>query len=381
MPAASLKSGVRVTPEGRSSQPQMPPFEVSDEASRDQLRLASSQGDAVARAVDFLTREAADMGGSAMAGEFEVAYAISAPEGHYEPAEAGGGLEWRAATGNVHVGVVVRDAQDGRLVPGVRVLASFLATDGRPVAQTELPFSWHPLVNQFAGNLYLPRAGRYTLHVDVLPPIYRRHDPINGDRYHDAVFAEFTGLQIDPGRLRKTVTEVRPDHQAELARAQGDALGGALNEMLAGEAVDGAVTRVDDYLVACAVEFAETFWVPDARGRLLLDQRAEHTTARNAHVEIAVMDARTGRFLPGLSVRGTLLRDERPVVDETVPLMWHPWLHHYGDNVRVPGSGTYTFRVQVEPPSYPRYGREAGRLMGGPVHAEFRALRLRTGQK
>jgi hypothetical protein len=379
MPAANLRSGVRVTPAGRSSQPQMPLAAVSDEATRDQLRLASAQGDAVAEAVAFLTGTAADLGGSAMAGEYDVAYAISAPEGYHEL--RGDSLVWSRESGNVHVGVVVRDGRDGRLVPGVRVLASFLGIDGRPVAQAELPYSWHPLVNQFAGNLSLPRAGRYTLHVDVLPPTYRRHDPINGDRFEDAAFAEFTELNLDPAALRRRVTEVEPDRQAALARAQGDALRDALNEMLAGEAVDGAVARVGDYLVAVAVEFAETFWVPDARGRLHLDQRAEYTSAKNAHVEVAVMDARTGRFLPGLTVQGTLLRDGEPVVDEPVPLMWHPWLYHYGDYVRAPGSGRYTFRVRVDPPPYPRYGREAGEQLAQPLETEFTDVRLRTGQK
>ncbi len=61
-------------------------------------------------------------------------------------------------------------------------------------------------------------------------------------------------------------------------------------------------------------------------------------------MEIAPVDPRTGRFLPVANVRGTILHaDGGEIAGYEVPLMWHPWLYHYGKNIRVPhGSHRYT---------------------------------------
>lgn len=89
MPAPNIHHGTQVTPTGIATVPRLPPFRVSDEATQDQLLLALAQGEAVGRAVDFLTNEAADHGADSMAGEYQIAYAISVPEGAYVPSASG----------------------------------------------------------------------------------------------------------------------------------------------------------------------------------------------------------------------------------------------------------------------------------------------------
>lgn len=165
--------------------------------------------------------------------------------------------------------------------------------------------------------------------------------------------------------------------QLALARAQGDAYGRALRAMSVMDA-HGRVQRAGDYLIGYEIEEAEGMYMPGKDGLRWQDPQAE-----NAHLEVVVRDADDGRFIPGLTVRAVLADAAgREVLSETLPFLWHPWLFHYGRNIRVPGKGTYALRVRIDPPEFPRHDRVNGRRYADPVDVRFENVRIEeTGQK
>lgn len=174
---------------------------------------------------------------------------------------------------------------------------------------------------------------------------------------------------------RSTSDEV-DDRQLELAERAGDAYQSALSYMVEEVAVTGDSRETGDYLIAFAQEEAEGMYVLGNGGDL--EWRAPDE--ENCHVEVAVCDADDGRFLPAMNVAVTLLHDDASVAVFEPEFLWHPGLFHYGANVTLPGDGTYTIRVDVEPPRFGRHDRTNGQLYDEPVQVTFEDVELRTGQ-
>jgi uncharacterized protein involved in high-affinity Fe2+ transport len=164
--------------------------------------------------------------------------------------------------------------------------------------------------------------------------------------------------------------------QLELARAQGDAYGRAL-ELMTGKVAEGGGERLaGDYLVGYAVEQAEGMYRL-ADGELTWQEPRDE----NLHLEVTVRDAADGRFVPDLTVHASLVApDGREVGTHRQPLLWHPMIYHYGRNWRVPGDGRYRLRVRVDPPQFPRHDRINGRRFAEPVEVQFDDVEVRTGQ-
>jgi hypothetical protein len=164
--------------------------------------------------------------------------------------------------------------------------------------------------------------------------------------------------------------------QLRLARAQGEAYGMAVQQMIQVEA-RGAEQRAGEYLVGYAVEHAEGMYHLEA-GEL----RWHEPEAENVHVEVVVRDGADGRFVPGLTVLATLV-DAAGVEVGThrQPFIWHPWLYHYGRNWRVPGDGEYTLRVRIEAPDFMRHDKVNGKVFAEPAEVEFTNVMIKTGQK
>jgi hypothetical protein len=161
-----------------------------------------------------------------------------------------------------------------------------------------------------------------------------------------------------------------------LAREQGEAFQRTVQYMTHTVA-HGAEQQAGDYLIGYAIEEAEGLYEP-RDGSL----HWQEPTDENLHVEVAVMDATDRRFIPGLTVHATLIDDQgREVGSHRQPFLWHPWLYHYGRNWRVPGNGTYTLRVRVEPPTFARHDKTNGRRYTDPVEIEFRDVAVKTGRK
>jgi len=170
-----------------------------DEASHAQLDAAWAQGEAYGRAVALMTSTIAHDGGEQQAGDYLIGYAIEDAEGMYE--WRNGALEWREPREeNLQLEITVRDAGDGRFVPGVRVLATLIAPDGEEVGTHEHPMLWHPMLYHYGRNWVAPCDGEYVLRVRVEPPRFSRHDDVSGRRFLEPVSVQFIGVKVERGR-------------------------------------------------------------------------------------------------------------------------------------------------------------------------------------
>ncbi len=392
--------GMRMTEAGRGTAPQLPPFEQSDEATAEELERARDQGNAVRQELEWVRAHEAVASAEMAAGEYRVAYTVTPALPYAEPDAGGRLVRHDPAPGEVHLGVVVRDAADGRVVPGLAVRATLLDASGRTLDARALAFGWYPLLNRYGDNLRWPGLGAgsagggdpgaVTVRVEIAPPTYWRHDPSNGDRFADSVTAEFTNVTVRPAALARAAqaaaSPASDTARLTLAANEGAALARSLNEMANNVAVSGGSVRAGEYLPYIAFERSEGYWVPHGTNREGVNLRytieADESAARNAHLEIGVRDSLTGRFMPGLHVRGTVLDAAgRTVGTYEPPFMWHSWIHHYGMNFRVAHSGAYSVRIHADPPPYRRYGPGAERLFAGPVDATIDHLKIVTGQK
>ena len=163
--------------------------------------------------------------------------------------------------------------------------------------------------------------------------------------------------------------------QLGLARKQGDAFGRALQAMSEMDS-HGRLRRVGDYLIGYAVEEAEGMYVPDGDGLRWSEPQRENT-----HLEVVVRDADDGRFVPGLTVHATLLDGGKEMASHELPFLWHPWLFHYGRNLQVPREGTYSLRIHIDPPRFPRHDKVNGNRYAQPVDVRFDNVQVETGQK
>ena len=105
-------------------------------------------------------------------------------------------------------------------------------------------------------------------------------------------------------------------------------------------------------------------------------------TEENCHIEIAVVDAADGRFIPYLDISVTVTDENGSEVTRFSPqFLWHPGLFHYGQDIKIPGDGTYTLQVKIAPPSFPRHDKVNGKRYAEPVEATFENVQLKTGQE
>jgi hypothetical protein len=150
--------------------------------------------------------EVAHDGGEQEAGHYRIGYAVEEAEGVYEWTDGmyewtDGGLVWRdPSEESVHVEVSVRDASDGRFVPGVRVFVTLIDPDGNEVGTHEQPLIWHPMIYHYGRNWVVPSNGEYALRVRVEPPTFMRHDEVNSRRFTEPVEVEFTGVKVERGQ-------------------------------------------------------------------------------------------------------------------------------------------------------------------------------------
>jgi hypothetical protein len=170
-------------------------------------------------------------------------------------------------------------------------------------------------------------------------------------------------------------TNEADEDQLAIARAQGDAYGRAMQAV--DEESGAAVRRAGDYLVAFVQEDAEGMYGFE-EGELTWH---EPPGEANAHVEIAVADGADGRFVPGLDIALSVLDDDGEVLRTVLPFLWHPFLHHYGANVRLPAGGPFTVRAEIEPPRYMQHDPVNGKRYAERVEVVFDRQRFTPGRK
>jgi uncharacterized protein involved in high-affinity Fe2+ transport len=166
-----------------------PPMVPSDESTKEQLQLATKQGDAYNAALQGMDEESgADI---KSAGEYEIALVVEDAEGMYH-LESEGDLVWKEPESeNCHVEVAVRDAADGRFIPGLEVSVTLTSSDGTTIGTHEQPFLWHPWIFHYGRNWEVPDEGDYTVDIHIEPATFMRHDHKNGKRFASAVDVSF----------------------------------------------------------------------------------------------------------------------------------------------------------------------------------------------
>ena len=74
------------------------------------------------------------------------------------------------------------------------------------------------------------------------------------------------------------------------------------------------------------------------------------------HLMVMLSDARTGKRIPYASVWATMRRNGKIVYDERQwPMLSRFMGSHYGNNVTLPGNGTYKLTLLVSPPAAARH--------------------------
>jgi hypothetical protein len=157
------------------------------------------QGEAYGRALALVAGTFAHDGGEQQAGDYLIGYAVGGAEGTYEWVD--GQLEWRdPVEENIHLRISVRDAGDGRFVPGLRVVVTLIDSDDVPVGSHAHPLVWHPVLYHYGRNWLVASDGEHVLRIEVDPPRFQRQDDVNGLRFMDTVAVEFPCVNIRRGR-------------------------------------------------------------------------------------------------------------------------------------------------------------------------------------
>ena len=138
----------------------------------------------------------------------------------------------------------------------------------------------------------------------------------------------------------------------------------------------GGKQRAGEYMVGFAQERAEGMYYLKEGG---LEWR--EPTDENCHIEIAVVDAADGRFIPYLEIDVTITNGNGDEVTFKPQFLWHPGLFHYGKDVKVPSDGTYTLHIKIAPPSFPRHDKVNGKRYAEPVEVVFEGVQIKTGQE
>lgn len=162
----------------------------------------------------------------------------------------------------------------------------------------------------------------------------------------------------------------------ELGRAEGEAFGRTLKHMIEDVADGGDEITHGDYLIGYAVEKAEGMYMPK-NGKLEWHEPEDE----NIHIEIAVRDKADGRLIPGLDIELTVIDDAgKEIGTHRQPLLWHPYLYHYGRNWRIPGDGVYSLRVRFPMPAFHRHDKKNGDRFAEGADVTFKNVKLKTGK-
>jgi hypothetical protein len=271
-------------------------------------------------------------------------------------------LTWHdvSGPGESHLGVVIRDTADGRLVEGATVHAIVRPRRGASITR-ELPYGWYPVLNRYGDNVRLP-AGTFSLRIVIDTTPGASHD--DGDaRDVSVAFPTVTLRSAAIERAAQRVATGDDTEGRELAQEEGVWERRAIDGLLNGGIAHGVRRRISDYDVTVVVE--RPF---DA---------AATDSAHDAYLAVVVQDTASGREIPALDARAQMLDgDGHVVATHELTYVRHPWLSHLGAWWRAPRDGDYTFRVHVAPPPLRRYGRVTGLEFRNAIDLELPAIRL-----
>lgn len=376
LPLVALAAAIGAAPL-TPTPPWIPPMAVGNEADAKQLALARRQGAAYVALVGW-ERQGAAWSGQTDAADYRLVAAISPAEGQW--VADGGGPRWvDAPAGQVQLRVFAEDRGSGRFVPGLVVRADVLGADGAILGEAPLPFALYPVTDAYGANLVLP-PGAARLAIVIEPMQMMRHDPYNGDRFFRRTIGILPLAIAGPISGETASARAERDPPVALQRASRAALEDTIKAMWA-QASSGGETRQDGMIVTYAIEYAEAFWTFSPSGSFRYTVENESSNEKNAHLEVAPRDPRTGRFIPAATVTTRTIGPGGGSPRQDTPMLWHSWLYHFGKNVRVPHSGRYTLEVTVTPTPVPHYGRATGNTWWSPVSVSFPGATIKTGGK
>lgn len=371
-PTADNSTRVPGTPADRNA------LVASDEASLSQLERASEEGAALGDELKWVEREEGAVAETVAAGEYLVTCLITPADDFYDLEAAQYSSPAHHTTvepGSAHVGVVVRDAADGRAVPGLDVRATLRASSGGPTRTARLPFGWHPVLNRYGDNMRLPN-GAFTIEVRIASPAYARHDSVNGQRYTRTVAANCGSVVVNPDSLAAASQRLaRGDTPVaqSLASREGEILGRQITQGMKAAESRGVQVSSGDYRVAVTVQPARGYW--KGADHTVSYVKADTSTGRVAHVDVTIRDAASGRFIPDLSVRAKLTNSRgKELGTYAMPFMWHPWSSHYGLDIVVPEPGRYSIHIRADAPAFRRYGSSALKKFNRPLDVVVRGV-------
>jgi hypothetical protein len=169
----------------------------SHETDSKEQKLAKDQGESFEKAVNQMGQK--DPHAQKRAGDYIVVYAIEKAEGLYFL--EGGKLVWKNPTvENTHIEIVVRDAADGRFIPGLDVTVTLIDQNGKEIGTNKQPFLWHPWLYHYGLDWSVPQSGNYSMKVHIDAPVFPRHDKKNGKRYAEPVDVEFYEVKVETGQ-------------------------------------------------------------------------------------------------------------------------------------------------------------------------------------
>ena len=137
---------------------------------------------------------------------------------------------------------------------------------------------------------------------------------------------------------------------------------------------EGGEREVGDYRVGYIVEPAEPWWEGDS-GNLTLREPAPGETN---HIEILPFEAETGLLIPYMEGTLTVLNEAGEEVDSKPLQFYRGEFYHYANNFSLPGSGAYTLRAEMQPPTFLRHETEnrEGRVLTEPIVVEFENVNI-----
>lgn len=117
--------------------------------------------------------------------------------------------------------------------------------------------------------------------------------------------------------------------------------------VMVGMASDG------DYRCALTFSFPHRFWLVTGQRRKVVERQPADTM----HLMPVVWDAKTGMVPPDLNPQVTLSKDGEQVTTLSPwPMLSQPMGFHFGDNIQLPGKGTYQVDVRTGSPTTRRTG-------------------------
>jgi len=378
VPFPPTSAPLAVQPRGAATAPRLRSILASDLATAAQLARGRAQGAALRTALRWVRAADAAASGEVAAGPYLVTYLLTAATPYFDGSDRPGLLARHdlESPGEVLLGVVIRDAADGRPVPGLNVRGLLTGADGaaRTVA---LPFGWYPVLNRYGENVVLPDAP-VAMRIEIAPATFARHDSANGRRFTHGAVALFSQVAPRAGALERAAgrSAVRsPLSDRRIARDEGLAVARAIRSLAHGGVQ--VTRRGGAYQVTVATSAPSGEWRWEDGTVRYAPASPSHA---GAHVDVFVREASTGRIVPALDVRVIPLGPVgAPAGGEcSLQFMWDPVVSHYGANCTLSRGDVRSVRVRIAPPQFRRYGLDAGVLFARPVNILFPRVWHRT---